>query len=212
MKNYSFTVIEGGYDSNFTYLIGDPESKELAFIDCAERFEILEKHLKIAFDQGYTKLSKVFVTHGHHDHVMSLKEIKEKYNPTIYCHMAEYERLIKQNKVEIDEFIEDRQILSLGKQELKTFHTPGHQASSICFVWQNKLFTGDTLFVGACGRHDLPGGNANELLESLKFLATTDELSGDLEVRSGHNYGFKPYTNLAYERKNNPHLIGFKHK
>ena len=143
---------------------------------------------------------------------MSLKEIKEKYNPTIYCHMAEYERLIKQNKVEIDEFIEDRQILSLGKQELKTFHTPGHQASSICFVWQNKLFTGDTLFVGACGRHDLPGGNANELLESLKFLATTDELSCDLEVRSGHNYGFKPYTNLAYERKNNPHLIGFKHK
>jgi glyoxylase-like metal-dependent hydrolase (beta-lactamase superfamily II) len=85
---------------------------------------------------------------------------------------------------------------------IKVIYTPGHTPDSICLLVDNKkLLTGDTLFVGECGRTDLPGGNSESLYDSLfnKLL----KLSDDVEVYPGHDYGLKPYSTIGEERRTN---------
>jgi glyoxylase-like metal-dependent hydrolase (beta-lactamase superfamily II) len=94
--------------------------------------------------------------------------------------------------------------LALGDVELRFLHTPGHTPGSQCFLVGDALVSGDTLFLQGCGRVDLPGGNADELYESLtKRLGS---LPGELTLYPGHNYGGKPSAKLAEVRRTNPYL------
>ncbi|MFB3048211.1 MAG: MBL fold metallo-hydrolase, partial [Nitrosopumilaceae archaeon] len=85
--------------------------------------------------------------------------------------------------------------------ELTVIHTPGHSKDSICLVGDGKIFSGDTLFVGNCGRVDLPGGSAKELYHSLTDILS--KLDDDLIIYSGHNYGSTSTSTIGNEKKTN---------
>ena len=94
--------------------------------------------------------------------------------------------------------------IEFGGESLEVLHTPGHSRDSICLLGGGNLFSGDTLFVGSCGRVDLPGGSAGELYDSL-FNALYG-LDDGLTVFPGHDYGPSPTSTLGAEKRTNPVL------
>lgn len=150
----------------------------------------------------------VLLTHGHFDHVGGTAEFSAS-GVSIYCSAKEKDFIFsKENRsvfggVYIPEFTAEGVlkdgIFSVADLNIKVIETPGHTAGSLCFMIENRLFTGDTLFRGSIGRTDLPGGNAAEMLESLKKLAS---LEGDYKVYCGHGED----TTLDFERLYNRYL------
>ncbi len=92
-------------------------------------------------------------------------------------------------------------MIKFGNSELRVYHTPGHSKDSICLVGDGKIFSGDTLFVGNCGRVDLPGGSAKELYHSLFDILYT--LDDNLELYCGHNYGHTKISSIGKEKTTN---------
>jgi len=182
---YFKQVFVGGLE-NFAYVIGD--NGECVLIDPSYNYK---KVLEAA--KGY-KIKYVIYTHAHFDHVDGIKHFKKH---KIVMHEYEnHECGIK---------VKDGDILEVGKLRLKIIHTPGHSPGSICILVENKLITGDTLFVGGIGRTDLEGGNEKDMVESLKKLM---KLSDNVEVWPCHDYGTKKSSTIGYEKKHNPFLQG----
>jgi glyoxylase-like metal-dependent hydrolase (beta-lactamase superfamily II) len=100
-------------------------------------------------------------------------------------------------KVKKDISVEDGDVIRLGTVEIKILHTPGHTSDSICLVVNDAIITGDTLFVGECGRTDLPSGNSADLYDSL--FNKIARLDRSLKVYPGHDYGNRPYSTLGHE-------------
>ena len=98
---------------------------------------------------------------------------------------------------------EEGDTVRFGDSSLEVLHTPGHSQDSICLVGDGKIFTGDTLFVGSCGRVDLPGGDASQLYHSLRRLA---KLEGSLVVYPGHHYGDSKTSTISDQLNTNPVL------
>jgi len=107
-----------------------------------------------------------------------------------------------------DVLLEDGDTISFGNSELTVLHTPGHSPGGICLYVENNLFTGDTLFVGAVGRTDLPGGSMETLLRSIKdrILSLPDETI----IWPGHDYGRSPKSTIALEKSHNPYITNFQ--
>jgi len=91
--------------------------------------------------------------------------------------------------------------IKFGNSELTVIHSPGHSKDSMCLIGDGKIFSGDTLFVGNCGRVDLPGGSAKELFHSLFDIII--KLEDNLILYPGHNYGSTPTSTLGKEKKTN---------
>ncbi|NHV97836.1 MAG: MBL fold metallo-hydrolase [Thaumarchaeota archaeon] len=174
---------------NFTYLIWDDETKEAAIIDPSWD---LDKVLKEA-EARSLKIRYILNTHTHHDHCLGNEYVKKKTGAETIGG--------KGAKVKIDKVVGDGEHIPLGQSHIEVISTPGHSPDSVCYLFQGNLFTGDTLFVGECGRTDLPGGSAEDLYESLfnKILRLDDSI----KVYPGHDYGFSPHSTIGYERKNN---------
>ena len=90
---------------------------------------------------------------------------------------------------------------------LEFVHTPGHTPGAVCLLAENNLFTGDTLFVGAVGRTDLPGGSMETLLKSIENKLLP--LPGETIIWPGHHYGDTPTSTLAHEMETNPYITDF---
>ena len=178
------------------------DGKNAVIIDCAEP-EIYDVCIK-------NKLNPVAVllTHGHFDHVGGCGKFYEKNIP-IYC--GEYEKDLihsPENRgifggVHIPEFeifktLKDGEEVELAGVKFKVIHTPGHTAGGVCYIAEDCLFSGDTLFKGSVGRSDLPTGDWKTLIQSVKKLFALD---GDYKVYCGH----ESETTLNYERKYNPY-------
>ncbi|MBI2651417.1 MBL fold metallo-hydrolase [Candidatus Woesearchaeota archaeon] len=191
-----FEQISVGDMQNFSYLIGDKESREAAIVDPAWE---LQKILEAAKKHGLN-IKKILITHAHFDHIQCVKELADTVNARVYIHKEEAAE-IKKLGIKNIEVIEDNALISIGKIKVKVLHTPGHSAGSVCYLVGNKLITGDTLFVEAIGRTDLPGGNIKQMRDSLKKLKKLDE---SIEVYPGHDYGSKPNSTIGHEKKNNP--------
>lgn len=174
---------------NFSYIIADELTKEAAIVDPSFNSDILTEMLK---KQNFT-LKFIINTHGHADHTFGNQVLKKNFKAKIAAH--------KLSKIEKDLSVEDGDSLKLGKTVLKVIHTPGHTPDSICLLVDGKLLTGDTLFVGECGRTDLPCGDPKEMYDSLfnKIL----KLDDNIEVYPGHDYGVYPYSTIGKERKTN---------
>jgi glyoxylase-like metal-dependent hydrolase (beta-lactamase superfamily II) len=95
----------------------------------------------------------------------------------------------------------DGDAIKLGKVVIRVIHTPGHTSDSICLLVDNKLLTGDTLFVGECGRTDLPGGDSESMYNSL--FQRLMKLGDTVEVYPGHDYGLKDHSTIGAERRTN---------
>jgi len=178
------------HGDNFSYIIADPETKEAAVIDSSYNATEIIKTIK----SQSLLLKYIINTHGHSDHTAGNSELRSIFSAKIVSH--------NQSKTNSDIKVDEGEVLNIGKIAIRVLYTPGHTPDSICLlVDKEKLFTGDTLFVGECGRTDLPGGNAKNLYESLfnKLLSLEDSV----EVYPGHDYGSRPSSTIGYERKSN---------
>jgi len=97
--------------------------------------------------------------------------------------------------------VKDADFIEFGNSKLKVLHTPGHSQDSICLIGDGKIFSGDTLFVGNCGRIDLPGGSAKDLYHSLFDVLYS--LDDELILYPGHNYGSSEVSTIGKEKSTN---------
>ncbi len=174
------------HGSNFSYIVADDVSGEAVVVDSSYNAGELSRIVKA---QNLC-LKYIVCTHGHSDHTAGNIELLSMFNAKLVAHRL--------SGVDADVRVDEGDVLRVGEVKLKVMHTPGHTPDSICLLVDGKkLLTGDTLFVGECGRTDLPGGNARHLYESL--FGKIAKLPGDVEVYPGHDYGTTPSSTIASE-------------
>lgn len=190
-------TFEAGPLSANNYLLID--NGEAVLIDCSEyKPEILEG----------VNLKYIILTHGHFDHVLGVNQTKKATGATVLIHENDVERMEETTAIMntfglmgvdtplADQFINDGDTIEFGNVKIKCIHTPGHTEGSMCYLIDDNLFSGDTLFKDFYGRCDLPGGNFDKIVESIKNLFTLNE---NIKVFSGHG----EETTIGYEKKYN---------
>ena len=185
-SSFSIQSFEGGYDKNFSYLITCLETITSVIVDAS-----LESIRLQPFQKSRPKA--ILITHSHHDHIKYVNEYMETY-PEIK--IVGHPKSKLNNTPEINYLpMKDNSIFKLGGLEIKTIHTPGHYYDSVCFLVENVIFTGDTLFIGRTGRTLSKGSNISDLYNSVykKLL----NLSGNTIIYPGHNYGSKPTMTIS---------------
>jgi hydroxyacylglutathione hydrolase len=189
-SNVYFEQIPVGSYKNFSYLVGDEETRESAVVDPAWEIESLLSRIR---DNNF-RLKFIINTHAHFDHIQGNTDVKARTGAAIVMHKSAHARK--------DIGVSDGEILRLGPNvALKFYHTPGHSPESMCIqVNDFALLTGDTLFIGECGRVDLPGGDASALYDSFEKIRT---LNPRLIIYPGHDYGKTVSDSLENELNNN---------
>lgn len=174
---------------NFSYIISDIETREAAVIDPSYNADVIIQML----EDHNMKLKYVINTHGHSDHTLGNNVLVSKFNAKLVSQAL--------SNLKKDVSVVDGETIVLGKVIMSIIHTPGHSADSICLLVDGKLLTGDTLFVGECGRTDMLGGSASQMYNSLfnKLM----KLDDSIEVYPGHDYGPTPYSTIGIEKKTN---------
>lgn len=187
-----FKQIPSGYDRNFSYLIADEKSKEAGIIDPSTDISKIKEEIK------NLKLIYIINTHSHFDHTAGNKELKELTNAKIMQHES--------SKEKHNISVKDNQEIKLGKLTLKVIHTPGHAKDHICILIENKLLTGDLLFVGKIGGTGpyFKDSNSKEEYDSLRRIMGLDE---NIEVYPGHDYGIQPSSTIKNEKEKNPFIL-----
>ena len=190
MKDYVFfEQIPVGSYKNFSYLLGDKDSGLAVVFDPAWDVDGLYSKLV----KNKLTLKYIVNTHAHFDHIEGNAAMKEKTQAEIIMHEA--------SNAKKDIGIRDGDSLKIGRIALRFIHTPGHSPESMCIVVDDfALLTGDTLFIGECGRVDLPGGDAGMLYDSFEKLRKLDP---ELVVYPGHDYGKNPSTTLGEQINTN---------
>ena len=191
------------------YLVGDEKSNETAIIDPGGEPELILNVVK----KHRLQVEYIFNSHGHFDHIGANRPVKLATGAPILIHRADADWLTNPlqppeefGSVEIDspsadEYLNDGDCYHIGEIELKIIHTPGHSPGGVCFLLEDRILTGDTLFSGSIGRSDLPGGSEKEILDSIKKKIII--LPENLLVFPGHG----PATTIGEEKRNNPFLI-----
>lgn len=198
-----------------TYLIWDEETKEAAIIDAGMSNNREYAAVSDFITKEKMRLRYALQTHMHFDHVWGLSYIKETYDLKPLCHAADeiiynqapemtsmFRLSMNWNLPAIERYINEGESIQLGKTVIKILHTPGHTPGGLSFYIKSAhtVFTGDTLFRGSIGRTDLPGGNMEEEINSIKNKILT--LPSDTIIFSGHG----PQSNVGWELKHNPFL------
>lgn len=194
-----------GAIENNNFLLIDEASKEAVLIDCTQEDGDIEKVLQ-EYD---AKLKFILITHGHFDHVLGVNYFRNKYNCQVLLHEADkelVERLPEFAKSfglppaetqKIDEYIKEGDVIKFGQNEIKVIHTPGHSQGCVCYLINDDLFSGDTLFYECVGRTDLPGGSFKQIVSSIKEKLFV--LDDNIKVYPGHG----PLSTIGHEKANN---------
>ncbi len=183
-----FKQVPVGSFQNFAYIIGDDTTKSGGIVDPA--WEV-DKILKIAQDLGL-KIRFVINTHSHHDHIEGNDSVAKRTGAKVVMH--------EKSSAKKDVRVRDGDTIDIGNLKIRVLHTPGHCPDHICLLVDDKVLTGDTLFVGECGRTDLAGGNPSEMYDSLNKLL---QLQDSVEVYPGHDYGREKSSTIGRERETN---------
>jgi glyoxylase-like metal-dependent hydrolase (beta-lactamase superfamily II)/rhodanese-related sulfurtransferase len=182
--------------STLSYVIADDASHEAVLIDPV--IEQVERDVRLVREHGL-ELKATLETHVHADHVTGAQALKEATGAQTAvgrgCNARGYDRLLA-----------DGDVILFGQEEILTIATPGHTPGSVCFLWRDRLLTGDTLLIGGCGRTDFQGGSAEALWESITGrLFTLDE---QILVYPGHDYRGRRVSSIGEERRFNARLAG----
>ncbi len=195
-----------GQLENNMYLVIDENTKQAVLIDASALIpEITDTVKAYGADVEY-----ILLTHGHFDHIMGLNELKKALNAkAVICHddliisdnINEFTRLFgglcESVPPVYEKFVKDGDIIAVGDMQIRVIHTPGHTQGGVCYLIEDKLFSGDTLFRESVGRTDLFGGNFQELLDSVKNKLF--KLDDNTTVYPGHG----PATTVGHEKKYN---------
>ena len=183
---------------NFIYLVGDPATHEAAVVDPG--WEV-PKILQAAEADGY-RITKAFVTHTHFDHVMGLADLLAAADIPVYVHKTE-RSLLSLERGSLQE-VTGGETVYVGTLPVSFIHTPGPTPGSQCLLVDGRLLSGDTLFINACGRCDLPGSDPRQMYESLsKTLKALDDAT---TLYPGHNYAPQPVSTMGEQKQTNPFL------
>ena len=206
LKILQFPV--GPLEMNAT-LVMDIESKETIFFDPGDE---IEKILNVANIEGM-KITRLIATHCHIDHIAGSNEAMERLQLKLEISPLGVSMLgnvgpiaasfgYNISKIEHGSFLNENDNVTIGKTTFDILHCPGHRPDSLCFYTKDVLIGGDVIFKGSVGRTDLPGGNTNELMDSIKQKILP--LPDSTIIYPGHG----PETILGDEKKNNPFITG----
>ena len=184
-------VATGGCRS---YLIGCEQSCAGALID--PELSQIDRYLSLAARHGL-RIRYVIDTHTHADHFSATRELGHRLEVPVAMHQAAPAPFVGMR-------LGDGESIVLGQLRINVLHTPGHTRDSMCLHVENRLFTGDTLLMGATGRTDLPTGDPEALHESL--FGRVLKLDPALEVYPAHEYKNRSHSTLAQELEHNPRL------
>lgn len=182
-----------GYDHNFSYAIGHEKTGEIFLID-PDNYDFLTNFLR----EEQWKLKAIILTHGHFDHVGCAPQFSKTLGRPIYLHQAD-NFLLRKPWSHLED-ISKRKSIRLGQVEIKIMETPGHTPGSVCLLVGNILLTGDTVFVGGCGRTDFPYSDKEKMRQSLEKIAT---LPDEIKIYPGHDYGKTPWSTVGREKEEN---------
>ena len=177
------------HGDNFSYIIADETTREATIVDPSFNSDEISRILK----EKKLKAKYIINTHHHGDHTAGNEYLRSEFDSKIVAH--------KSATGHKDIEVVDGDALKLGEIIIKVIHTPGHTPDSISLLINGKLLTGDTLFVGECGRTDLPGGSSRDMYHSL--FQRLMKLDDDVEVYPGHDYGLKTHSTIGAERRTN---------
>lgn len=193
----------------FAYLVGDKITGDALVIDPADNI----KGIVAEAERNNLRINYIVNTHGHVDHISGNTEMKKATQAKIVVHEDDAVMLTHTPAMILKMFgakaspaadilVKDGDTISVGNVELKVIHTPGHSPGGMCLYTPGYVFTGDTLFVEAVGRTDLPGGSWETLHRAVtgKIFVLPD----DTKVMPGHNYGRTPTSTIGHEKRFNP--------
>lgn len=194
-----------GLIENNMYLVMDEKSHDAVLIDTPQDIPELKK----VVDELGANVKYILITHGHFDHIMGLNSLKKTLNaPAVICkddlvisdNVNEFTRLFGVPDIvppTYEKFVKDGDVLDVGDMQIKVIQTPGHTEGGVCYLIDENLFSGDTLFKQSVGRTDLFGGNLEKIRHSVKEVLF--KLDENIKVFPGHG----PITTIAYEKKYN---------
>ena len=204
--------IELGSLSTNCYILIDESTKKAAIIDPADYNDELKDLLDSC---DISSIEYILLTHGHFDHLQGVAKLKEIYKSAeIAIHSLDADCLVDPEKslsatspfatqiqipVKADIILNDNDEFKLGNLNIEVLHTPGHTRGSICFLCEDVIFSGDTLFCKTVGRTDFEGGSMEDMLKSVLRIGN---LPGDYTVYPGHNRE----TTLEEERQHNRYM------
>lgn len=194
--------------ANYVYLIGDRETREAVIVDPAWDVDAILNVL----DEDDMKLTGALVTHYHPDHIggdlmghsiPGVPDLLAKRPVKIYMHKAESPYVKRTLGLESSDFeaVDGETTVTVGEIPIRMIHTPGHTPGSLCFLVDGNLVSGDTLFIGACGRVDLPGSNPSDLYYSL--TQKLKKLPDDTVLYPGHDYAADKTSTIGREKATN---------
>ncbi|MCU0700287.1 MAG: MBL fold metallo-hydrolase [Myxococcaceae bacterium] len=193
--------LELGPMKNFVYLVGAAESAEVLVVDPAWDVGAIRQ----AAEADGKRLAAVFLTHHHFDHLNGVPELLRTHDVPVYAQRAEVEFAEAVRKFAgAMKPVGPGDVLHVGAAALTCVHTPGHTPGSQCLLTRNALVSGDTVFVNACGRCDLSGGDAAQMYDSLHRVLGA--LPAETALYPGHDYGDVRVSSLGRERNHNPYF------
>ena len=197
--------------ANFVYLIGDPATHKAAAVDPAWDVDAI---INFARNEGY-EIEQILITHYHQDHlggsmmgqnIQGAADMLGKIKAKVYVNQEEAEGVKKVAGLSDSDLVKVAagDVLKIGDVPIKFLHTPGHTPGSQCFLVEGNLISGDTLFVNACGRVDLPGSDPAAMYHSLN--TTLKNLDDATVVYPGHAYSSESSTTIGNQKRHNMYM------
>ena len=204
-----FRQLELGPMQNYVYLIADPTTREAAVVDAAWDVDAI---VDLAARDDL-RITKNLITHFHPDHlggdlmghnIPGAAELLTKVPAKAYVHKAEVPYVARIAGLSGSDVVavDAGDTTTIGNLTVTFVHTPGHTPGSQCFLVSNRLVSGDTLFIGSCGRVDLPGSDPSAMYHSLTEVL--GRMADDIALYPGHNYADRPQSTIGEQKRTNP--------